>query len=217
MYLDPRKIVDRYLKKIASAEESRVNNGLMFIQRAIGQDMKRIKNSEAAIKFEKLERSYAAECLKRQLKNKFGFRLRRKSLAKSSSDKSIYSLQSHLGKKTSERVDRSIQVDTLSSLSKNQIKQEKLPKLNRQNFKKSDIDEVGENYGKGNASGKSQDYIRIKKGEKQKAMKDYYKSRVKVDFTPHISSSKHLEASLRAFSSEKQKNFKDFKIVRLFG
>ena len=248
MYLDPRKIVDRYLKKIASAEKSRVNNGVMFIQRAIDQDMKRIRNSEAAINFEKLESSYAAEYLKRQLKNKLGFRPRHKSLTKSSSDNSISSLPSSIGKKpsskSSERVDRSIQVDTFNSLSnnslispltsKNQIRNQKLPKLNRHNFKKEDansiIDEVDSiesfriskkyeknQYYKGSESGKSKDYIRIVKKDKQKAMKDYYKSRVKPDFPPQHSSSKHVETSLRAFSSDKHKSFKDFKIVKLFG
>jgi hypothetical protein len=58
--------------------------------------------------------------------------------------------------------------------------------------------------------------IRIIPKEKNKAMDFYYKSHVKPNFSPEINQAKNIELSLRSFSSEKPKSFKDFKIIKIF-
>ena len=227
IYHNPKKIIERFLKRFDSSEKIRKNNDFELFSNIISENLSKIQKRENSVKYEKLESAYIAEFLKKKTK-KPAKKLYFPSLRVSKSQNSISSLPTTIehkqNSKSSERMDRSTQFDS-SQLLKYHNSSTPSSKVHGFNYRKGSLPSIknGSALKKFNLIQETEKYsvndskkIRVVPKDKRKAMDTYYKVQVKPNFVPFVSSSKRIQQSLQCYESEKLKTFKDFKIVKLF-
>lgn len=93
IYLDPKSIIKKYIKKINKAEKNRVQNEIDAITRILDDNFRQIRLKEESVNYDKLESAYVAEYLKRQMQRDHQTRSQVKLSSINSNDASVSSLQ----------------------------------------------------------------------------------------------------------------------------
>ena len=68
IYHNPKKIIERFLKRFDSSEKIRKNNDFELFSNIISENLSKIQKRENSVKYEKLESAYIAEFLKKKNK-----------------------------------------------------------------------------------------------------------------------------------------------------
>ncbi|OMJ86458.1 hypothetical protein SteCoe_12039 [Stentor coeruleus] len=92
IYLDPKSIIKKYVRKINKAEKNRIRNEIDAITRILDDNFRQIRRKEDSVNYDKLESAYVAEYLKRQMQRDHQTRSQLKLSKNTSSDASASSL-----------------------------------------------------------------------------------------------------------------------------